>query len=45
MEEQKHGTVSLVDTDSDEYDITVERIPPLKSIADVLMKKRTLFIH
>ena len=27
-EEQKHGTVTLVDTDSDQCDITVKRISP-----------------
>ena len=43
MEEQKHGTVSFVDTDSDECDITVERIPPCQSIVDVLMKKKNTF--
>ena len=45
MEEQKHGTISFVDTDNDECDITLERIVPCESIVDVLMKKRTLFLH
>ena len=42
-EEQKRGTVSLGDTDSDEYAITVEKISPCKSIVDVLMEKRNTF--
>ena len=45
MEQQKHWAVLLVDTDSGECDIAVERIPPRKNIVDVLTKKRTLFLH
>ena len=44
MEEQKQGTVSSVDTGSDECDITVERIPPCKSIVDILLKRKN-FSH
>ena len=39
-EEQKHETVSLVDTDSDECDITVKRILPCEIIVDVLIKRK-----
>ena len=42
-EEQKHGAVFLVDTDSDKCDITVERILICKSIVGVLMKKKNNF--
>ena len=37
--EQKHGTVSLGDTDSYECATTAERLPPCESIVDVLKKK------
>ena len=37
-DEQKHRTVSLVDTESDECDRTVKKIPPRESIVDVLMQ-------
>ena len=43
MEEQKIGTQTVVDTESDECDKTVKRIPPHESIVDVLIKKRILF--
>ena len=41
--EEKHGTVSLGDTDSYEYAITIERIPTCESIVDVLMKRKNTF--